>query len=145
VNDPLIDALARLPHGPEFRFVDRLLQLDPGRSGVGEYEIRPDQPFLRGHFPGEPLFPGVLIIEAAAQLVGIVAQSDPEIPPLPGLKLTGLRNIKILGTAKPGQVIRLAARIAGRLGNLIQAEAVVSAGSQTLLQGVFVLSGEAVS
>jgi len=129
VNDPLIDALARLPHGPEFRFVDRLLQLDPGRSGVGEYEIRPDQPFLRGHFPGEPLFPGVLIIEAAAQLVGIVAQSDPEIPPLPGLKLTGLRNIKILGTAKPGQVIRLAARIAGRLGNLIQAEAVVSAGS----------------
>ena len=75
------DALAFLPHGPEFRFVDRLLTLDPGKNGSGEYKVRGDEPFLRGHFPGQPLFPGVLLVEAAAQLAGTVAQSDPQIPP----------------------------------------------------------------
>src|SRR5437016_10371675 len=124
-DQTLDDALRWLPHGAEFRFIDRLISLEPGKRGVGEYTVRGDETFLRGHFPGQPLFPGVLLIEAAAQLVGIVAQSDPKNPPLPGLKLTALRSIKILGSATPGKVIRLEARITGRLGNLVQAEAVV--------------------
>src|SRR5882762_4449069 len=100
-------ALNLLPHGPEFRFVDRLLSLTPGKEGVSEYRVRGDEPFLRGHFPGAPLFPGVLLVEAAAQLAGIVAQSDPQIQPLAGLKLTALRNVKILGSARPGETIRI--------------------------------------
>jgi 3-hydroxyacyl-[acyl-carrier-protein] dehydratase len=132
-----------LPHGAEFRFVDRLLQLDAGRSGVGEYTVRGDEPFLRGHFPGQPLFPGVLLIEAAAQLAGVVAQSDPATPPLPGLKLTALRAVKILGTARPGETIRIDARITGRLGLLIQAQANVSVNERLVLQGEITLSGEA--
>ena len=88
-GDPLQEALKSLPHGPEFRFVDRLLSLDPGKEGVGEYLVRGDESWLRGHLPGEPLLPGVLLIEAAAQLAGVVAQNDPLIPPLPGLKLDG--------------------------------------------------------
>src|SRR5215467_11713084 len=98
-DDLLKKALASLPHGPEFRFLDRLTRLEPGVKGAGEYTVRGDEPFLRGHFPGQPLFPGVLLVEAAAQLAGTVAQSDPQIPPLAGLKLTALRGIKILGTA----------------------------------------------
>jgi 3-hydroxyacyl-[acyl-carrier-protein] dehydratase len=142
VPDTLTHALSLLPHGPEFRFVDRLLQLEPGRQGTGEYTVREDLELLRGHFLGHPLFPGVLLIEAAAQLAGIVAQSDPHLNPLPGLKLTGLRNIKILGSARPGATIQIQARITGRLGNLIQAEAVVSLEGQVLLQGALALSGE---
>ena len=122
--------------------MDRLLELVPGRSGVGEYTVRGDEPFLRGHFPGQPLFPGVLLIEAAAQLAGIVAQSDPEIPPLPGLKLTALRAVKILGTAKPGEVIRLEARVTGRLANLIQGQATAAVAGQVVLQAELTLSGE---
>jgi 3-hydroxyacyl-[acyl-carrier-protein] dehydratase len=143
VPDPLAAALRHLPHGLEFRFLDRLLTLDPGKSGSGEYTVRGDEPFLRGHFPGQPLFPGVLLLEAAAQLAGTVAQSDPQIPPRPGLKLTALRSVKILGTAKPGEVLRLEARITGRLGNLIQAQATVSVNEQVVLQGELTLSGEA--
>jgi 3-hydroxyacyl-[acyl-carrier-protein] dehydratase len=142
MNDPLPEALNRLPHGPEFRFVDRLLNLDPGKNGVGEYTVRGDEPFLRGHFPGQPLFPGVLLVEAAAQLAGTVAQSDPQIARLPGLKLTAMRGIKILGTAKPGEVIQLEVRITGRLGNLIQAQVSASVNGEIVLQGELTLSGE---
>jgi 3-hydroxyacyl-[acyl-carrier-protein] dehydratase len=141
-NDSLQSALRSLPHGPEFRFVDRLLELDPGRSGVGEYRVRGDEPFLRGHFPGDPLMPGVLLVEAAAQLAGVVAQSDPAIPPLAGLKLTALRAVKILGTARPGETLRLEALVVGRLGNLIQAQATASVNGQTVLQAEVILSGE---
>src|SRR5258708_4177657 len=107
--NPIDQALLSLPHGPEFRFLDRLLSLDPGKSGIGEYTVRGDEPFLAGHFPGEPIFPGVLLIEAAAQLAGVVAQSDPRTDPLPDLKLTALRVVKIMGTARPGELIRLKA------------------------------------
>src|SRR5204863_6567738 len=122
MTKPLTDALRSLPHGPEFRFLDRLLALDPGKSGAGEYTVRGDEPFLRGHFPGQPLLPGVLLVEAAAQLAGTVAQSDPQIAPLPGLKLTAMRGVKILGTARPGEVIRIEAKILSRMGHLVQAQ-----------------------
>jgi 3-hydroxyacyl-[acyl-carrier-protein] dehydratase len=135
------DALNKLPHGPEFRFVDRLVQLEPGKSGAGEYTVRGDEPFLRGHFPGQPLFPGVLLVEATAQLAGTVAQSDPQIPPLPGLKLTAMRSIKILGTARPSETIRLEARILSRLGNLIQAQVSAVVNGQTVMQGELTLAG----
>lgn len=141
--DELQAALGQLPHGPEFRFVDRLLRLTPGKEGVGEYRVRGDEPFLRGHFPGEPLMPGVLLVEAAAQLAGIVAQSDPAITPLPGLKLTALRNVKILGTAPPGAVIRLEAQISGRMGNLIQACTRAMVGERAVLTAELTLSGTA--
>lgn len=137
----LQSALNALPHGAEFRFVDRLTRLEPGRSGAGEYTVRGDEPFLRGHFPGEPIFPGVLLAEAVAQLAGVVAQSDPQIPPLKNLKLTALRNVKILGTAKPGETILLEAKITGRLGNLIQAQATVRVGELTILTAELTLSG----
>ena len=136
-------ALSFLPHGPEFRFIDRIVSLDPGQSGAGTYLIRGDEPFLRGHFPGEPIFPGVLLIEAAAQLAGVVAQSDPARAPLPGLKLTAVRNAKILGAAAPGQTLRLEARVTGRLDNLVQAQATVAVEARELLKADLVLSGSA--
>ncbi|HWD19280.1 MAG TPA: 3-hydroxyacyl-ACP dehydratase FabZ family protein [Verrucomicrobiae bacterium] len=134
-------ALALLPHGPEFRFLDRITSLVPGASGAAEYRVRGDEPFLRGHFPGEPIFPGVLLIEAAAQLAGCVAQSDPKLGPLPGLKLTAIRGAKILGAARPGQTLCLTATITGRMGNLIQASATVHADSQEMARCDLVLAG----
>ena len=135
-------SLALLPHGAEFRFVDRLLELDPGKSGVGEYRVRGDEAFLRGHFPGEPLMPGVLLAEAVSQLAGFVAQSDPTIPPLPGLKLTALRNVKILGSARPGESLRLEACVTGRLGNLIQTQGRALVGGEVALTAELTLAGQ---
>ena len=132
-DESLQAALEFLPHGPEFRFLDCLTRLDAGHSGEGEYRVRGDDPFLRGHFPGDPLFPGVLLLEAAAQLAGVVAQSDPAIPPLPGLRLTSIRNVRILGSARPGEIIHLEARLTGRLGRLVQAQCSASAAGRPLL------------
>ena len=135
-------ALKALPHGPEFRFVDELVELVPGQSGRGRYTVRGDEVFLRGHFPGEPLFPGVLLAEAAAQLGGVVAQSDPRLKPLRGLKLTALRGVKILGSARPGEVIELTAKVTGRLGNLVQVQANATVNGEIVLQADLTLSGE---
>src|SRR6185369_12995593 len=141
MNSNHAEALKRLPHGSEFRFVDRLVSLEPGQRGVAEYTVRSDEFFLRGHFPNQPIFPGVLLVEAAAQVAGIVAQSDPKIPPLPGLKLAALRNVKILGAVTPGEVIRVEAAILGRLGNLVQAEAIASVAARVVLEASLTLSG----
>jgi 3-hydroxyacyl-[acyl-carrier-protein] dehydratase len=141
MNQPLVTALLSLPHGPEFRFLDQLTDLVPGQSGSGQYRVRGDEPFLAGHFPGQPLFPGVLLLEAAAQLAGAIAQADPAFPPLLDLKLTAIRNAKILGTARPGQTIQLEARILGRLGPLIQASITASVDKHCVLQTELTLSG----
>ncbi len=139
--DDLQSALNLLPHGAEFRFLDRLISLVPGQSGEGEYKVKGDEQFLRGHFPGQPIFPGVLLVEAAAQLAGTVAQCDPQIAPLKNLKLTALRNVKILGTAKPGQTISLEAKIVGRMGTLIQAQAAARVADEIVLTAELTLSG----
>lgn len=135
-------ALTSLPHGPEFRFLDCLTTLEPGQSGAGEYTLRGDEPFLRGHFPGQPLMPGVLLVEAAAQLAGVVAQTDPTRAPLAGLKLTAIRAAKILGSARPGELVQIEARVTGRLENLVQAQATATVNAQTVLQVELTLSGE---
>jgi 3-hydroxyacyl-[acyl-carrier-protein] dehydratase len=67
--DPLV---ALLPHRPPFRFVDGIDEIDPGTRAVGRYRVTGDEPFLAGHFPGNPIFPGVLQLEALAQ-VGAIA------------------------------------------------------------------------
>jgi 3-hydroxymyristoyl/3-hydroxydecanoyl-(acyl carrier protein) dehydratase len=134
-------ALNRLPHGPEFRFLDDVTALEPGKSGAGQYTVRGDEPFLRGHFPGQPIFPGVLLIEAAAQLAGCVAQSDPDLPPLRDLKLTAIRNAKITGTARPGQTICLTATILARMASLVQASVSATVDGATVLQAELTLAG----
>jgi 3-hydroxyacyl-[acyl-carrier-protein] dehydratase len=141
VTADLKQELELLPHGREFRFLDRLLRLEPGKNGAGEYQVRGDEPFLRGHFPGEPLFPGVLLVEGGAQLAGTIAQCDPALPALPGLKLTAINKMKILGSAKPREVIRFEADITGRMANLIQATVRAYILDQRIMEGEIILSG----
>jgi 3-hydroxyacyl-[acyl-carrier-protein] dehydratase len=113
-------ALAGLPHGPGFRFVDGLTDLEPGVSAAGNYRVKEDEWFFAGHFPGNPMLPGVIMVEAIAQLGGIVVQSDPARPPVADLRLTAIRAAKVLGAARPGESLTIKANIEGCLGNLFQ-------------------------
>ncbi len=68
-----------LPHGYPFLLVDRIVELEMGKRIVGIKNVTINEPFFQGHFPGQPIMPGVLIVEAMAQTAGVLAlKSAPE-------------------------------------------------------------------
>ncbi len=133
-------ALASLPHGASFRFLDTLTALDPGKSVTGHYLLRGDEAFLPGHFPGAPLMPGVLLIEAVAQAGGVAAQTDPAIPPAAQMYLTAVRGAKITGSAVPGETLTITATVTARMGPLVQIEGTVMVGEKYVLKTQVTLS-----
>ena len=70
--------MERIPHRYPFLLVDRVLELVPGKSGKGIKNVTINEPFFTGHFPGAPIMPGVLIVDAMAQLGAMVVLSVPE-------------------------------------------------------------------
>ncbi|WP_461783517.1 3-hydroxyacyl-ACP dehydratase FabZ family protein [Prosthecobacter sp.] len=139
----LVQALSALPHGPEFRFIDELTELVPGISAKAVWQLKGGEEFLRGHFPGAPLLPGVLMIEALAQLGGILVQTRPGEAPLKNLRLTAVRQIKILGSITPGQSLHLSGSLQGMLDTLGQVIGEIrdDAGN-VILTGSVTLAGE---
>lgn len=134
-------ALKSLPHGPSFRFLDELVSLSPGREASGIYRVRGDEAFLEGHFPGNPMMPGVILIEAIAQLGGVVVQTDPENSPMMDLRLSGVRSAKVLGAAVPGMILQIRATVEGRLGGLVQVVGEVCGPAGILATAKVTLSG----
>ena len=95
-----------LPHRYPFLLVDRILELDPKRV-VGIKNVTINEPFFQGHFPGHPIMPGVLIIEAMAQVGGVLlmgAESDPQSKVV---YFTSLDNVKWRKPVKPGDQLRI--------------------------------------
>ena len=70
-----------LPHRYPFLLVDRIIELDPGERVVGIKNVTANEPFFQGHFPGNPIMPGVLIVEAMAQAGGVLARMSMPDPP----------------------------------------------------------------
>lgn len=99
-----------IPHRAPFLLVDEVVELVPGERAVGRWTIDPAADFLRGHFPGNPIVPGVLIVEALAQVGGIAGLSHPDaagkVPLFAGIERARFRRI-----VRPGDVLRLETRI----------------------------------
>ena len=75
------DILKYLPHRYPFLLVDRVLECEIGKSVLAIKNVSFNEPFFQGHFPGAPVMPGVLILEALAQASGLLALSNPEWRP----------------------------------------------------------------
>lgn len=72
------EIMKRIPHRYPFLLIDRVLEMEPGEKAVGIKNVSVNEPFFQGHFPGAPIMPGVLIVEAMAQLGAVIVLSLPE-------------------------------------------------------------------
>ena len=97
-----------LPHRYPFLLVDRVLEMDPGRRGVGFKNVTFNEPFFQGHWPDRPIMPGVLIVEAMAQMAGLLF-SDEKLPKNQLSMLLSMDNVKLRRPVVPGDQLVLEA------------------------------------
>ena len=95
-----------LPHRYPFLLVDRILEIDPGKRVVGVKNVTINEPFFQGHFPGHPIMPGVLIIEAMAQVGGMLLLGAVADPQSKVVYFTSLNNVKWRRPVRPGDQLR---------------------------------------
>jgi 3-hydroxyacyl-[acyl-carrier-protein] dehydratase len=104
----VIEIMKILPHRPPFLLVDRITELEPGKRIVGLKNVTINEPFFPGHFPGHPVMPGVLIIEAMAQVACVLAiQSSDESVRSKVTYFAGIDNAKFRKPVFPGDQLRL--------------------------------------
>ena len=126
----LTDLLEKLPHGEGFRFVDQIVSINPGVEGVGLWRPTGDEPFFAGHFPGNPVVPGVLIGEALAQMAGLVGLSHQDSDHHAGGSLAQI-DLKLKRPVAPPAEIELHATLTRTVRVLTQFD--VAAYHDTLL------------
>ncbi len=104
-----------LPHAFPFLLVDRILEVEPGKRIVGIKNVTVNEPFFPGHFPGQPIMPGVLILEAMAQTAGVLAfksiskeeKKNTNEPQNRGVYFLGIDNARFRKPVLPGDQLRL--------------------------------------
>lgn len=95
-----------IPHRYPFLLVDKIIEMEPGKGAVAIKNVTINEPFFQGHFPGVPIMPGVLIVEALAQVAAITCMGLPENKGKLGL-FTGIDQCKFRRQVLPGDTLRL--------------------------------------
>ena len=103
-----VDIQNIIPHRYPFLLIDRILEVEPGKRAVGIKNVTADEPFFQGHFPGNPIMPGVLIVEALAQTACVAGLLLEENKGKLGL-FTGIESMKFRKQVYPGDTLRLEA------------------------------------
>jgi UDP-3-O-[3-hydroxymyristoyl] N-acetylglucosamine deacetylase / 3-hydroxyacyl-[acyl-carrier-protein] dehydratase len=126
------EIIKALPHRYPFLLVDRILEHEPAKRIVGIKNVTINEPFFQGHFPGHPIMPGVLIVEAMAQVGGMLLLGAIPDPASKVVYFTSLNNVKWRRPVKPGDQLRFEL-------DLLQVR-----GSMCKMQGVAKVDGEVV-
>ncbi len=137
--------LSALPHRPPFVFVRQVLRCDAGRIAECSASFDGDDPMFAGHFPGNPLVPGVILTEALAQTAGIAAASGYPENARPLFLLSAIRGMKFLVSVRPEEEIRLRAEKLAQVGQLLQFKVQASVGGTVVAEGQLVLNVSAES
>ena len=122
-----------IPHRFPFLLVDRIIEMEEGKSGVGEKCVSIGEPFFAGHFPGFPVMPGVLIVEALAQVGAVVILALPEMRGKVGL-FGGIENARFRRQVVPGDVLRLEVTITKMRGPVAKAHGLATVEGETAVE-----------
>jgi 3-hydroxyacyl-[acyl-carrier-protein] dehydratase len=134
----ITDHFPGLPHRPPFVFVRRLIACQPGVSAECETFFARDDPMFSGHFPGDPLVPGVILTEALAQTAGIAAASGQAENARPRFLLSAIRQMKFFHPVRPEE------RIILRAEKLAEAQGLLQFQVEALVDGKQVAVGQLV-
>lgn len=129
-----IDIQKILPHRYPFLLVDRVVELDAGKSVRAIKNVTANEPFFQGHFPGNPIMPGVLICEALAQAGAVMLLSMPENKGKLGV-FTGINNFKFRRQVVPGDTLELYAELIVYRHGMGKANVKATVGEQTAAMG----------
>jgi 3-hydroxyacyl-[acyl-carrier-protein] dehydratase len=119
-----------LPHRPPFLFVDEILDLVAGESARARWHVDPDAYFFAGHFPGNPILPGVIIVEALAQTGAIAALAEPATAGKLAL-FGGISSARFRRVVRPGEDLILETRLTRRRGPLGEGTGTATVGGVT--------------
>jgi len=127
--------ISLLPHRYPFLLVDRITGLVPGKSATGYKNVTINEPYFQGHFPGEPIMPGVLIVEALAQVGAAALLSAADAAGKLAL-FAGINRFRFKLPVRPGDRLELAAALTSRRG------AVGKADAEARVEGKIAAAGE---
>ena len=140
MSDRVAAEFLGLPHRPPFVFVRQLLQTKPGCFAECATSFDAGDPMFAGHFPGNPLVPGVILTEALAQTAGIAAASAHAEGEGPLFLLSAIRAMKFHRAARPGERIELRAEKMAEVGELVQFSVSATVSGLPVAEGQIVLS-----
>ena len=126
---------ALLPHRDPFLMVDRVLEIDPGRSIKAIKCVTQNEPWARGHFPEQPIMPGVLMLEAIAQTGALMLLVQPEFRGRTAL-LAGLKDVRFRRLVLPGDVLTMDVKLESFRMGVGRATGVTTVDSELALKGV---------
>ncbi len=127
------EILACLPHKFPFLLVDRIKEVDPGKSVVAIKNVTINEPFFQGHFPEEPVMPGVLILEAMAQAGAMMLLTLPELRGTISL-LTTIEKARFRHPVVPGDQMIIYAEMGRRRGKMGKVHAHADVDGQTVAE-----------
>lgn len=126
---------AIIPHRYPFLLVDRIIELEEGKRAVGIKNVSANEPFFQGHFPGYPVMPGVLIMEALAQVGAVVLLKMPEYAGRLAF-YAGLDEVKFKQQVTPGDQLRLEVELLKMKHGIGVAEGKAYVGEKLAAQGI---------
>lgn len=103
----VVEIRRRIPHRYPFLLVDRIIELDPGKRAVGIKNVTVNEPFFNGHYPDQPVMPGVLITEAMAQVGGLIFCGLDIVPKDALPLLAGIDTMRFKRIVVPGDQLRI--------------------------------------